>query len=61
MEAYRSIASVGWWTLGKVARRIILAWLYDRTVGSVFPAALFHATDNLSLHQRHNISLQLTA
>jgi membrane protease YdiL (CAAX protease family) len=44
----RSPSWIAWWCLYAVAARILIVWLYTGTGGSVFAAALFHATLNLS-------------
>jgi hypothetical protein len=44
----RSLAFIAWWSLGAVAIRVITLWLYNNAGRSVFVAALFHATVNLS-------------
>jgi uncharacterized protein len=40
---------IAWWTLGTVALRILIVWLYNNTGKSVFATIVFHATSNLSL------------
>jgi hypothetical protein len=47
-QAHRSLGWVAWWSLGAVATRVILVWLYANTGRSVFAAALYHAVVNLS-------------
>jgi membrane protease YdiL (CAAX protease family) len=47
-QAYRSVEWIGWWSLGTVATRIIIVWLYNNTRRSVFIAALFHTTTNVT-------------
>jgi membrane protease YdiL (CAAX protease family) len=47
-QAHRSIEWIAWWSLGTVAERVIIVWLYNNTGRSVFAAALFHMTDNLT-------------
>ena len=39
---------IAWWCVYAVAFRILVAWLFNNTGGSVFAVALFHATLNLS-------------
>ena len=46
-EAHRSVAWIAWWSLGTVAARVIIVWLYNNTGGSVFATALFHTTLNV--------------
>jgi uncharacterized protein len=45
---HRSLSWIAWWCLYAVAARILIVWLYNNTGRSVFAAALFHATLNLS-------------
>ena len=47
-QAGRSVAWVAWWSIGSVALRVIIVWLYNNTGKSVFAAALFHTTINLT-------------
>ena len=39
---------MAWWALGTVASRVLMTWLYNTAGRSVFAAALFHSTVNLS-------------
>src|SRR5450432_2832247 len=48
LQAHRSLAWIAWWSVGTVAARVILVWLYDNTGKSVFGAALFHMTINVT-------------
>ncbi len=48
MQAHRSPAWIAWWCLGTVATRVVMVWLYNNTGRSVFGAALFHTTINVS-------------
>lgn len=48
LEAHRSLSFIVWWSLGTVASRVIIVWLYNNTGRSVFIAALFHAMINLT-------------
>ena len=48
MQVHRPIAWIAWWSLGTVSLRVIIVWLYNNTGRSVFAAALFHATTNVS-------------
>lgn len=48
MMAHRSLTWIGWWTLGTVATRVIMVWLFNNTGHSVFGAAVFHAMSNLA-------------
>ena len=45
---HRSSTWIAWWCLYAVAARILIVWLYNNTGKSVFAAALFHATLNLT-------------
>jgi membrane protease YdiL (CAAX protease family) len=47
-QAHRSAAWIAWWTLGTVATRVIMVWLYNGTGGSVFAVSLYHMTQNLT-------------
>ncbi len=44
----RSPGWIAWWSLGTVAVRVIITWLYNNTGRSVFVAILFHAMINLT-------------
>ncbi len=48
LEARRSPEFIAWWSLGTVAERVIIVWLYNNTGRSVFVAAVFHAMINLT-------------
>ncbi len=48
MEARRTLGYIAWWSLGTVAYRFIIVWLYNNAGSSVFVAALFHAMVNLT-------------
>ena len=47
-QANRSITWIAWWTLFTVAARIIIVWLNNNTNMSIFIAALFHMTINVT-------------
>jgi len=47
-QAHRSVEWVAWWSLGTMANRVILVWLYNNAGKSVFAAALFHMTSNVT-------------
>ncbi len=47
-QAHRSVTWIAWWTLSTLALRIIIVWLYNNTGRSVFAAALFHMTINVT-------------
>ena len=48
VQAHRSAAWIAWWSLGTVATRVLIVWLYNNTGKSVFAAALFHTMQNVS-------------
>ena len=50
-QAHRSVAWMAWWTLGTIAARVVIVWLYNHTGRSVFAAALFHAMINVTWQQ----------
>jgi membrane protease YdiL (CAAX protease family) len=47
-QAHRSVEWIAWWSLGTVAARVIIVWLYNNTGMSVFIAALVHTTINVT-------------
>jgi membrane protease YdiL (CAAX protease family) len=47
VQAHRSAEWIAWWSLGTIALRVIMVWLYVNAGKSVFAAALFHAMINL--------------
>jgi len=51
IEAHRSANWIGWWSVGTIAMRVIIVWLYNNTGRSVFAAALFHMTINVTWQQ----------
>ncbi len=48
LQAHRSPAWIAWWCLGTVTMRVLIVWLYNNAGKSVFGAALFHTTINVS-------------
>ena len=48
LSVQRSVIFIAWWSLGTVASRVIITWLYNNTGRSVFVAALFHTMHNLT-------------
>ena len=48
LSVQRSLAWIAWWSLGTMALRVIITWLYNNTGRSVFIAVLFHAMFNLT-------------
>ena len=47
-QAHRSLPWIGWWTVGTVALRVIISWIYFNTGRSVFAASVVHATYNVA-------------
>lgn len=47
-QAHRSLTWVAGWTLGTLALRVIIVWLYNNGGRSVLAAALFHMTINVT-------------
>jgi len=47
VQAHRSAGWIGWWALGTVAMRVIMAWFFNAAGRSVFGAAVLHAVSNL--------------
>ena len=48
VEIHRSFEWIVGWSLGTVASRVIIVWLYNNSGKRVFAAALFHMTINLT-------------
>ena len=48
LSVQRSLTWIAWWSLSTVAYRVIITWLYNNTGRSVFIAAVFHATINVT-------------
>lgn len=48
LSAKRSLDWIAWWSLGTVALRVIIIWLYNNTGRSVFIAVIFHAMFNVT-------------
>jgi membrane protease YdiL (CAAX protease family) len=48
LSVQRSLAWIAWWSLGTVALRVIIVWLYNNTGRSVFAAGIFHAMINVT-------------
>lgn len=47
LDAHRSVGWIAWWTLGTMAMRLLMVWLFNKTGGSVFAVAMVHAVSNL--------------
>ncbi len=48
LSVQRSLAWIAWWSLGTLAARVIIVWLYNNTGRSVFVAGIFHAMINVT-------------
>lgn len=48
IQVHRSLEWIAWWSLGTVATRVLIVWLYNAVGKSVFATVLFHAVSNLS-------------
>ena len=48
LQAERSLSWIAWQSLYLMGSRVLLVWIFRNTGFSVFAAALFHATGNLS-------------
>ena len=47
-QAHRSVEWIAWWSLGTVAERVIIVWIYNNTNKSVFATALLHMMINVT-------------
>jgi uncharacterized protein len=47
-QAHRALSWIAWWTVGTVALRVLIVWLYNNAGRSVLVAAVFHMTINLT-------------
>ena len=47
-QTQRSLEWIAWWTVGTVAARVIMVWLYNHAGRSVFVTALFHMMVNVT-------------
>jgi uncharacterized protein len=48
LQAHRSSPWIAGWSLGTVANRVILVWIYNHTGRSVFAVSLYHTMLNVS-------------
>ncbi len=48
VQVHRSVEWIAWWSLGTLAARVIIVWLYNNTGRSVFATALFHMMINVT-------------
>lgn len=44
----RPVGWIAWWSLGTVAQRIVMVWLYQRSRSWVWAPILFHASANIA-------------
>ena len=47
LQANRSLHWIAWWSLGTVAMRVVMVWLFNNAGHSVFAVTLVHAMSNL--------------
>src|SRR5271165_364175 len=47
LQTGRSAWWITWWSLGTIATRVLIVWLFNNTGKSVFAAALLHASGNV--------------
>lgn len=47
-QIHRSVTWIAWWSLGTVALRVIMVWIYNKTCKSVFAMATFHMMINVT-------------
>ncbi|MBG0817553.1 type II CAAX prenyl endopeptidase Rce1 family protein [Planomonospora sp. ID82291] len=48
LQVQRSVSWIAWWSLGTVAARVIMVWLFDHMGRSVLAMTLFHMTLNVA-------------
>lgn len=48
LQAHRPFIWILWWSLGTIAIRVVMVWLFNNTGKSVFAMTLTHALSNLS-------------
>lgn len=48
LQAHRQPDWIGWWSIGTVAQRVLIVWLYNRARASVLAAVLFHSMMNVT-------------
>lgn len=46
LQVGRSLEWIAWWTIGTIAARVLMVWLYEHTGRSVFGLSVFHAISN---------------
>ncbi len=47
VQVHNSVTWIAWWSLGTVAARVIMVWLFNNMGKSVFAMTLFHMTLNV--------------
>jgi hypothetical protein len=47
-QAHRTAEWIAWWSLGTVATRMIMVWLFNGAGRSVFAVSLYHMTQNVT-------------
>jgi membrane protease YdiL (CAAX protease family) len=48
VQVHRPPVWIAWWSLGTVAARVLIVWLYNNTGKCVFAVAVFHTMMNIS-------------
>lgn len=48
LQAGRAMDWIAWWCLATVALRVLTTWIFNSTSRTIIPAALFHASENVS-------------
>ena len=56
LQEHRAVDWIAWWSLGTLALRVIMVWLYNNTGRSVFAVTLFHTMSNLSWQISPNLA-----
>lgn len=48
LQVGRTVGWIAWWSLGTIALRIIITWIYNNSGRSCLAAAIAHASENVS-------------
>ncbi len=48
LQVERTIGWIAWWSVGTVAIRILITWIFNQSGHSCLAAALFHSSENAS-------------
>ncbi len=48
VQAHHTAGWIAWWSLGVVATRVLIVWIYNQSGKSVFAATLVHVMGNVS-------------